>query len=239
MRFINSITEYQMSFKRIIFFIILLLSSNAFAEGVERIVVTGSRINVFDSPAITLVKPADYLIQKIILTNDTRDESSRTTELHKTVKGILKAANKKKTIAIAVGNEIIYPISLDNFQLELSLGSRADTSEAFLYIKTPIKSDSNVEELIEQLNDFIKKTKNYGRTEIFNAGELVLSIINPQKYRNELLKLIAEDLNKTIKIFGDNYVAEIQGISESLQWERESISELKLYLEYDFTLMSK
>ncbi len=138
-----------------------------------------------------------------------------------------------------MGNEIIYPISLDNFQLELSLGSRADTSEAFLYIKTPITSDSNVEELIEQLNDFIKKTKNYGRTEIFNAGELVLSIINPQKYRNELLKLIAEDLNKTIKIFGDNYVAEIQGISESLQWERESISELKLYLEYDFTLMSK
>ena len=228
-----------MSFKRIISFIILFLSSNAFAEGVERIVVTGSRINVFDSPAITLVKPADYLIQKIILTNDTRDESLRVTELHKTVKGILKAANKKKSIEVAVGNEIIYPISLDNFQLELSLGSRADTSEAFLYIKTPIKSGSNVEELIDQLNGFIKKTKNHGRTEIFNAGELVLSIINPQKYRNELLKLIAEDLNETIKIFGDNYVAEIQGISESLQWERESISELKLYLEYDFTLMSK
>jgi len=231
--------EYQMSFKGVISLIVLFLSSNAFADGVERIVVTGSRMDVFDSPAITLVKPADYLIQKIKLVNDTRDEPSRIKELHRTVKDILKAANKKKSIEIAVGNGIIYPISLDGFQLELSRGDRPDTSETFLYVKTPIKTDSNVEKLIEQLNGFIKKSQKHGRTEIFNDGELVLSIINPQKYRNELLKLIATDLNDTISIFGDNYVAKIQGISESLQWERESVSELRLYIEYDFALMSK
>lgn len=228
-----------MSFKGLISFLILITSANAFAEGIERIVVTGSRMNVFDSPAITLVKPADYLIQKIKLTNDTRDDSSRVIELHKTVKDILKSANKKQFIEIAVGDEVIYPISLDNFQLELSRGSRADTSETFLYVKTPIKANSNVEKLISQLNGFIKNTQKHGRTEVFNEGELVLSIINPQKYRTELLMLIAEDLNKTISIFGDNYVADISGISESLQWERESISELKLYIEYDFALMSK
>lgn len=228
-----------MHIKWILGVVLIVSSFVTIADNVERIVVTGSRMNVFDSPAITLTKPADYLIQKIRLTNDTRQEKKRVSELHQTVKGILIAANNNKSIEIAVGNEIIYPISLESFQLELFPGARPDTSMSFLYVKTPIKNNSNVERLIRELNSFIEDTTKKGRTEVYKAGELVLSIINPQKHRKELLKLIAQDVNETIGIFGDNYVAEISGVSESLQWERASMSELRLYLEYDFALVSK
>lgn len=231
--------EQAMLIKRISFLVLLCTCFTAVAENVERIVVTGSRIDVFNSPAVTIVKPADYLLQKVSLINDTRDEKKRTEELHETVRRIVKSANTKDNIEIAVGNEIIYPISLKNFQFDVFKGDRADTSVAYLYIKTPIKQGDKVETLINNLSSFIKKSKRIGRTEIEQRGELVLSIINPEKYRKELLELIAEDIKNTINIFGENYSVEIEGISQSLQWERASISELKLFLEYDFVLMSK
>lgn len=219
-------------------FLLLFFSQLVMSSNVERIVVTGARIDIYDSPAVTLVKPADYLIQRIILTNDTRDQALRTKELHQTVKAMLRLANHKSQIEIAVGNEIIQPISLENFKLDLTTGDRPDTSVAFLYVKTPIRND-NTEALIDDLDKFIAGAKEYGRTEIAKSGELVLSIINPEKYRHELLSLIAQDLNKTIGIFGENYRAEVKGVSQSMMWERESISELRLYLEYDFKLISK
>ncbi|WP_133406770.1 hypothetical protein [Parashewanella tropica] len=228
-----------MIFKGIIFFCLSVISTNAFSWSIERIVVTGSRIDVFDSPAITIVKPADYLVQKVKLVNDTRDKTLRSEELSRTVKDLLKSANKKKNIDIAIGDEIIYPITLNNFQLDLFSGERPDTSVAYLYVKTPIRSSSKIDKTIGNIESFLSNAKVSGRTVIEKQGELVLSIINPEKYRDELLELIAEDLNKTVKIFGDKYSAEVTGVSQSLQWERSSISELGLFLEYDFTLISK
>ncbi len=209
------------------------------ANDVETIVVTGSRIDWYDSPAVTLVKPADYLVQQVKLLNDSRDQSLREKELTNTVKDILRSANKSKLIELGVGKDIVYPITLDDLQLDFEEGERTDTSVVNLYIKTPINNKSQVEKLVTRINDFITTISVSGRTEVEKNGELVLSIVNPEKYRQELLAAIAKDVNSTIKIFGDSYKAEIDGLSQSLMWERASVSELRLYLEYNFTLIAK
>lgn len=209
------------------------------ANDVETIVVTGSRIDWYDSPAVTLVKPADYLVQQVKLLNDSREQALREKELTNTVKDILRSANKSKLIELGVGKEIVYPITLDDLQLDFEKGERTDTSVVNLYIKTPISNITQVEKLVTRINDFIDDISVSGRTEVEKNGELVLSIVNPEKYRQELLAAIAKDVNSTIKIFGDNYKADINGLSQSLMWERASVSELRLYLEYDFTLIAK
>jgi hypothetical protein len=46
----------------------------------DRITVTGSRINyadLLDTPAVSVTKPGDYLLQPIVLTNDSRDAAMR------------------------------------------------------------------------------------------------------------------------------------------------------------------
>lgn len=217
----------------------IVVSALAKANDVETIVVTGSRIDWYDSPAITLVKPADYLVQQVRLLNDSRDQALREKELTNTVKDILRSANKSKLIELGVGKEIVYPITLDDLQLDFEKGERTDTSVVNLYIKTPISNKTEVEKLVTRINDFIDDISVSGRTEVEKNGELVLSIVNPEKYRQELLAAIAKDINSTINIFGDNYKVDISGLSQSLMWERASVSELRLYLEYDFTLIAK
>ncbi|ACV26424.1 hypothetical protein [Kangiella koreensis] len=223
----------------IFFFLTIVISGSLRANDVETIVVTGSRIDWYDSPAVTLVKPADYLVQQVKLLNDSRDQTLREKELTSTVKDILKSANKSKLIELGVGKEIVYPITLDDLQLDFEKGERTDTSVVNLYIKTPINNKNQVEKLVTRINDFIVDISVSGRTEVEKNGELVLSIVNPEKYRQELLAAIAKDVNSTIEIFGDNYKADIDGLSQSLMWERASVSELRLYLEYDFTLIAK
>ncbi|HEY9031072.1 MAG TPA: hypothetical protein VIM93_06910 [Kangiella sp.] len=222
-----------------IIFCTIVTPSLVRANDVETIVVTGSRIDWYDSPAVTLVKPADYLVQQVKLLNDSRDQSLREKELTNTVKDILRSANKSKLIELGVGKDIVYPITLDDLQLDFEEGERTDTSVVNLYIKTPINNKSQVEKLVTRINDFITTISVSGRTEVEKNGELVLSIVNPEKYRQELLAAIAKDINSTINIFGDNYKVDISGLSQSLMWERASVSELRLYLEYDFTLIAK
>ncbi|MCW9000364.1 MAG: hypothetical protein OQK04_16765, partial [Kangiellaceae bacterium] len=176
--------------------------------------------------------------QKVKLINDSRDKKKREKELYSTVRDILKAKNKDGKIEIGVGKDIVYPITLENLQLDFYKGGRADTSMVYLFIKTPITKKLSAEVLSLRLDKFIDKLKMTGRTEVDRDGDLILSIINPEKYRNELLTLIAEELNSTKKIFGDSYKAEIDGISGALQWERASVSELRLYLEYGYILSS-
>ncbi len=221
--------------------LLFLISTSSISQVVqlERVVVTGTNIELYESPAVTLIKPADYLVQKIKILNDSRELELRMSELRETVRTILKSANKNKSIEVGVGNEIIYPINLNNMQLEYSKGERPDTSTVFLYVKTPINKSEKVENLITKLASFINKSKIIGRSDIIKDGDIILSIINPGKYRKELLGLIAKDLNETINIFGSNYKAEITGLSQSLQWERASISELRLYLEYDYSLITE
>ncbi len=221
--------------------IVIAFIFSAFADAntdVEKIVVTGSRLDSYDSPAVTLVKPADFLVQRISLINDSRDKQMREDELYRTVKTILKASNKDGDIEIGVGKEIVYPITLKNIRLDFHSGKRADTSVVYLYVKTPISEKMSAEVLSARINKFIDAVDMSGRTELDRDGELVLSIVNPEKYRNELLKLIAEDLKNTSSIFGDEFKAEIDGLSGALQWERASVSELRLYLEYGYTLSS-
>ena len=124
-------------------------------------------------------------------------------------------------------------------QLDFYSEERKDTSVVNLFIKTPINQKLNIGSLVKNISTFISDSKVIGRSEISKQGELVLSIKNPSKYRGELLTLIAKDLEKTLAIFENNFKAEISGLSQAIQWERASVSELRLYLEYDYTLISK
>ncbi len=58
-------------------------------EQLDTITVVGSRMSyrdLLDTPAVALVKPGDYLLQPIVLYNDTRNEQARKQELMAEIK---------------------------------------------------------------------------------------------------------------------------------------------------------
>ena len=120
------------------------LSQNNLGE----IVVTGSRVSGDDYsgiPAITLDKRADFLVQQIRLTNDTRAADARRKELYQTIRDLLADAAKKPGMALGFGDEFLIPITTENFEIPLqSVGQRPDTSWTELYVKVALAPSDDV-----------------------------------------------------------------------------------------------
>lgn len=106
---------------------------------VEEIVVTGSRVSGDDysrMPAVVLSRRADFLVQRIRLTNDTRLEDARTKELHQTIRDMVSDAAKQSGIALSYGDEFLIPITSTAYEVPLvEGGKRADTSSTSIYVK--------------------------------------------------------------------------------------------------------
>jgi hypothetical protein len=165
-----------------------VLCSPAWAQ-LEEIVVTGSRVSGDDYsriPAVVLERRADFLVQRIQLTNDTRAEEARTKELHQTIRDMVSDAAKRPGIALSYGDEFLIPITAIAYEVPLTAGGkRADTSSTSIYVKMALGEKDNVAEAIATLRAFIKKSRVSGRTEIEPEGDVGLSLVSPEKYRRD------------------------------------------------------
>ena len=209
--------------------------------GLEEIIVTGSRMLDWEPdiiPAIKLVKRADFMIQKIRIVNDTRKEDQRADEIYETIFAMLAAAKKSSTFTLGTGEDVFVALTEENYKLPLlNLASKADTSYTDLLVKAPLTRQSKANKIVDEIRDFIKKAKLVGRSEVLPTGEIGLSIIQPEKYRQEVIGLIAKDVKQTLAAFGDGYSVQLEGMEYPLLWERQGLATMALYIPYKYTIL--
>ena len=131
------------------------------------------------------------------MSNDSREEKTRTAEINETLRAMLAAAGRDKSIELSVigENNLVLPLRLDSATLALSNGARPDTSQTTISVKTRIPAQvANTSALVAKLRDFAKGIKPAGRTEINENGDFVISIVNPQQYRDKVIELFAADV---------------------------------------------
>jgi hypothetical protein len=207
---------------------------------VEEIVVTGSRISGDDYskiPAIVLQQRADFIVQRIRLTNDTRAEDARTKELHQTIRDMVVDAAKQPGIALSYGDEFLIPITSTAYEVPLvEGGKRADTSSTSIYVKMALGEKDDVPSAIARLRSFIKKGRVSGRTEIEPEGDVGLSLVTPEKYRYSIIAKITEDAKKLHATVGTQCKTRLSGLSNRVLWQRSDVSELTLYIPYEVEL---
>jgi hypothetical protein len=207
---------------------------------VQEIVVTGSRIGGEDYssiPAVVLERRADFLVQRINLTNDTRAEDARTKELQQTIRDMAIDAAKRPGIALGYGEEFLIPITPTSFEVPLQKGAkRSDTSSAQIYVKMALSDKDDVPSAIAALNAFIKKARVSGRTEIEPQGEVGLSLVNPEKYRYSIIAKISEDAKHLRASIASECKVEVSGLQNRVSWQRSDVSELTLYISYKVQL---
>jgi hypothetical protein len=207
---------------------------------VGEVVVTGARISGEDYsgiPAVVLQRRADFLVQRIRLTNDTRAEDARIRELHQTIRDMVSDAAKKPGIALSYGDEFLIPISATATEVVLSSGGkRPDTSSTSIYVKMALGEKDNVPAAIASLTSFIKKARISGRTEIEPEGEVGLSLVTPEKYRYDIISRITEDAKKLREAVGSKCRIQLSGLANRVSWQRSDISELTLYIPYQIQL---
>jgi hypothetical protein len=205
----------------------------------QEVVVTGARISGDDYtriPAVVLERRADFLVQLIRLTNDTRAEESRKKEIYQTIQDMLADAGKRSGIALGYGDEFLIPITRTDYEVPLQKGSKPDTSATELYVKMALGEKDDVQKAIADLNSFIRKARVSGRTEVEPEGEVGLSLVSPEKYRYDIIARITEDAKKLQGAVGSQCKIDITGLSNRVSWQRSDISELTLYIPYQVEL---
>ncbi len=220
--------------------VLALVAASAANAEVAEIVVTGSRVSGDDysaMPAITITRQADFLVQSIHLTNDTRMESARVAETYQTIRDLLTSASKHTEFALAYGDEFLIPITADDYKIPLSpQGTRPDTSYVDIYIKIALTPKANISEIAARLDSFIKAAKVSGRTEIRSQGDVALSVVNPERFRYEIIEKIAQDAKRLRTAVAESCKINVEGLEGRVMWQRSDISELTLYIPHRIEL---
>lgn len=180
-----------------------------------------------DKPPVVLKKRADFLLLQISLVNDSREEDRRRDEVYNTLKAMVKGVPSNSKIELFTEE---FTLSASHYQIPLvDVTEKRDTSLVTLYAKVPLAETDDVGALAESLRRFVGGIKGDGRTEIF-AGDLGLSIRNPERYRYEVVSAVAADVKRLRESFGDAFEIVVVGLDSRLEWDRTSVSEVELYL---------
>lgn len=201
----------------------------------EEVVVTASKMSggYYDMPAVTLKRPADFLVQQVQLINDSRSPDLRKKEIISTIEGMLKRAAAVKNMALSYGDGFLSPIDLNDESLQIiDDKKRTDTSVVDIYVKVSMAPGDDTKKKIFDLKNYIENTKLVGRTEIEPRGDIGLSVVTPEKYRYDILSKIAEENARLVQTIGKSCRVKIGGLEGRVQWERTELAELTLYIPY-------
>ena len=221
------------------------LSTAAFAQDnsniAGEIVITaqrGSAVYLDDAqPVIGLRRTADSAIQSAEINSDSREEDVRKREIH----AMLEAAINRATdagVELVTGDFQLKPITLANYrELIFQRGIRPDTSLVSFYVKSKLAGSTGTAQ--SRIDAFIKGVPATGRALMEKRGGLTLTIINPDQYRDAIVKLIAAESRKYAGFFGPDYGVEVTGLSEQLSWAQASGTEVFLYIPYRFSIKPK
>jgi hypothetical protein len=212
------------------------LAGSAWAQDYEEIVVTGSRLEAFDRlivPHVTLVRRADFAIVDVEVRSDTRDQSQRLEEIRQGLRG-LQTRSRPDGVTLALRDEdaqIVRDFSMQAAEDLFTRGPRADTSRVTVLLRTPITAQDTLETLRARVDRFVAAAPKPGRVEM-EAGELALSMLDPNRFRSQLLAAIAADARAVAQAMGAGYSPSVGGLEGQVAWKRTGDLDLTLFVPY-------
>jgi hypothetical protein len=223
-----------------IFLLVLMFSTEAFAQLDEIVVTARKRESYYDMPAVMIDKKADFLVQSIRLVNDSRSPNLRRDEIIQTIDHLVNASKKIAGIELSYGEGFLTPINLSDDSIRMvNERDRIDTSYVAIFVKIAFDGKRTPKRQIAELRSFIANAELTGRTEIDLRGDIGLSILDPQQYRYEILAKIAEESGNIQKTVGGDCETKIGGLEGRVQWERTDLDELTLYIAYGTEITCK
>jgi hypothetical protein len=218
----------------------VLLAGAVSAQDLEEVVVTGTRAEDSAIPGTSLKRPGDFILLMIEVSNDSRDPKTRRAEITDTLRALLAAAGRDKSIELSVigDNSLVLPLRLDSGTLRMVNGERADTSQATISVKTRIPATvGNSSALLAKLRDFVTGIKPVGRTIIDDEGDFEISLVKPSQYRDRVIELFAADVKKVTAALGPDYKVVVNGIDKPIEWVRDGMLEVTIFVPYSYDVL--
>ena len=223
-------------------------AANAQDLNVQEVVVTGTRAsleqNEFDDydsdrPAVGLRRMADFLVQQVAIRGDTRDEEQRSQEIRAMLNDAVRLAGRHG-VELAFGEFILTPLTLDNVdELTLDQDNRPDSQRVTFLVKAKLGEGQTAAQAQDRIAAFIEAVPENGRAQMDEWGEMSLSVVGPDSFRDQIITAIAEDANIQSAKLGAGYAVEIQGLNKPVQWARSGLSEVLLSIPYSLKIMPR
>ena len=239
-----------------------LLAQDDSAGGGE-IVVTGMRNSlsgpvtvIQQPPVIGLKRMADSAVRTIEIVSDSREEGMRKREVQAMLLDAIDRA-KRDGFSLVVGQFELIEVTRANWQDQFpALAGKVDSAEdeddddenntqlafeddgstATVRLKVKTKLDGSIGNAQQKINGFVKSVPATGRSQITQKGELALTIINPEQYRDEIYRRIAAGSQHAVTFYGPEYGLDVTGLDQSIAWKQVSNTEVFLYIPYGFSI---
>lgn len=224
----------------------LLTPVPALAQDDSAVIVTASRSDRSsyefynrDQSAIGLKRTADYFVKPLFVNSDSRDAGERRSELLAMLRATIERA-PEAGIDLVAGNYALEPVTLENYQeLPIVYGGRPDTSRVQIYARIPVRgSNQRARDADKTIETFAKSIPATGRSYI-ETGSTALAINNPDQYRLDVVKTVADEAKRYAAQFGSDYGVMIDGLDSELYWQQASETEVFLYIQHSFTISPK
>lgn len=190
-----------------------------------------------ERPVIGVRRQADSVVSYIAFTSDSRDALTREREIHTMMLAAIDRAGAAG-IELVSGSFVLQPVTKANYlTLPMMNAGRIDTSKVDVMVKAKLTGSTAA--AIDRFNAFSKTLPRSGRGTVDFLGALNLTIINPDQYRDAIIKLVAEDARKQAAVFGPDYAVQASGIDGQVGWSQISPTEVFLTLPYHYTIIPK
>ena len=217
----------------------------ALAQGVgmEEVVVTAQRRTAddysADMPAVGLRRTADFVLQEVTITGDTRDKAAREAEIYDMIKGAIATA-AHSGVQLAYGDHTVEPLTLESYrELTLQKDNRPESERVSFLVKAPLSAAIDAHAAQTRITAFVKAVRPVGRAQIEQTGDITLSVVAPDKYRGAIADAISADAKAMAARLGEAYAVEIEGLNRPVEWARAGLSEVLLYIPYKLVIVPR
>jgi hypothetical protein len=219
------------------------IEASAQDTGGQEVIVTARRNQESDysagMPVVGLRRTADFAVQEVTITGDTRDENLRQDEIYKMLANAITTA-PHAGVQIASGDETLQIVTMQSYRnLSLAKDSRPDSQKLSFLVKAPLGAGTDARAAQAKIASFVKTVKPVGRALMQTSDDLTFSVVAPDQYRGAIVDIIAADAKAMAAKLGDGYGVEIEGLNRPVEWARSGLSEVLLYIPYKLVIVPK
>ncbi len=92
---------------------------------------------------------------------------------------------------------------------------KKEASQVTFFVKSKLAGSTGSAQ--SRIDNFVKSVAPSGRSLLEKRGELTLTIINPDQYRDQIVQLVAKEALKNASFFGPSYAVNISGIDQQFR----------------------
>jgi hypothetical protein len=192
-------------------------------------------------PQISITVRADFVLFSLRYTTATKSEDTRKEELTRMYQTITQRAPRMEGLTIEVGqpgnSAALETVSMK----EVILRRDNDRSDMNLVLKVVVRERETFDAIRTRVERFVADTPLTGRVEAIIGDNQYLGISDPKKHRDELVRMIAQDVKMMQATFGNGappVAVNLSSMESRISTRPVGPLELEVYIPYSMSVRS-